>query len=399
MSVFPLLRLGGDGGETSLHRGDPALSARDECPSLSRALASMKDKIDTRGAAWDAAKRATNPYEYIHTAGPRGRPPVASKRPLSRSYFKMVELGKTFDLFSTPAPLRSMHLAEGPGGFIEACVDMRQGARSANDKYVGITLVEDVEGVPGWRRAKRFLSGNADRVAVETGPQQDGNILSIKMHDFLAHKYGGWATLVTADGGVDFSSNYADQERTALPLVVAEVCHAMTCQAPGGTFILKMFDTFRTTSAELLCFLAHHYDSVSIVKPCTSRAANSERYVVAERMRRRPPDGLLAELLAKVVDGNCPERLFQDDIPPFFLNGVRETSSVIGQRQLDNMLATFDTMDGRIRSSTERVAEAHYDQCARWCAQHSLPRSQKGRANIFLGNQEAAGASGADTSS
>ncbi len=384
MSVFPLLRLGGTSATTPIESDIMGLRARDECPSLSRALAIMKDKIDSRGLVWDAAKRITNPYEYIHTAGPRGRPPVASKRPLSRSYFKMVEIGTTFDLFSTPAPLRSLHLAEGPGGFIEACVDMRRDGLRANDAHVGVTLVEDQEGVPGWRRAKRFLSTNADRVSVETGPSNDGNLLSLEMHDFLAHKYGGWATLVTADGGVDFSSNYADQERTALPLIVAELCHAMACQAPGGTFILKMFDTFWTASAELLFFLAQYYEAVSVVKPCTSRAANSERYVVAVRLRRRPPDGLLATLLGKVVDGRCPDRLFQEDIPPFFMNGVRETNSVIGQRQLDNMLATFDTMDGRTRSSTDRVAEAHYEQCVRWCAKHSLERTQRGRANVFL---------------
>ena len=48
---------------------------------------------------WDTVKRYTNPYEYIHTSSPRKENEVwRRKKPLSRSYFKMIELIYFFKL-------------------------------------------------------------------------------------------------------------------------------------------------------------------------------------------------------------------------------------------------------------------------------------------------------------
>lgn len=382
MSVFPLPRLGGEGkGRPICVDGINAVRAYSLNPSLALALTKMKAGIDERAADWDTAKRLTNPYEYIHSPGSRTRPPVAAKRPLSRAYFKLVELGRLYDLFSGQEPMRSLHLAEGPGGFVEACVDARP--TRGDDLHVGMTLAADGEGTPGWRRARRFLATHTPRTTVEAGEDGTGNLLSVANFREMVSKYKGWATLVTADGGLDFSSNYADQERTSLPLVIVEVCYALACQAQGGTLVLKLFDTMWSTSAELLYFLAEHYEAVSIVKPDTSRAANSERYAVCSGLRLEVDHAALEGLVARVAAGDRPETVSDTSTPPSFLNRVRETNSVIGQRQLENMVATFDVMDGNSRVQMDRMADAHTGLCARWCTAHGLACAHRERANIF----------------
>jgi hypothetical protein len=78
---------------------------------------------------WDDYKKITNPYEYIFLSwNRRSSRSVAIRLPLSRSYFKMIELWKEIDITKQLRPLverdgglHTAHAAEGPGGFIEAC--------------------------------------------------------------------------------------------------------------------------------------------------------------------------------------------------------------------------------------------------------------------------------------
>ena len=113
--------------------------------SLSYYLNDIKKRIETQENEWDIYKRYTNPYEYIHTCVPGKRKCVAKVKPLSRSYFKMIELTRFFHLLDsyeqTPS-LKSFHLAEGPGGFIEALSHIRN---NRNDKYIGMWQEDDVE--------------------------------------------------------------------------------------------------------------------------------------------------------------------------------------------------------------------------------------------------------------
>ena len=66
--------------------------------SLSYYLCDIKKKLNSREQEWDTIKRYTNPYEYIHTVVPGKKKSVAKKKPLSRSYFKMIELIYFFKL-------------------------------------------------------------------------------------------------------------------------------------------------------------------------------------------------------------------------------------------------------------------------------------------------------------
>ena len=94
----------------------------------------------------------------------------------------MIELIHFFKLIkpvtSEIKPMKSFHLAEGPGGFIEALANMRN---CPQDKYIGITILDDENdpNIPSWKKTEYFLQANPN-VSIETGRDGTGNILSLE---------------------------------------------------------------------------------------------------------------------------------------------------------------------------------------------------------------------------
>ena len=67
-------------------------------------------------------KRITNTYEYIHTVIPNTKYSISKVKPLSRAFFKLIEIYHCFTINKCINSIKpkSLHLAEAPGGFIEA---------------------------------------------------------------------------------------------------------------------------------------------------------------------------------------------------------------------------------------------------------------------------------------
>ena len=124
--------------------------------TLNSYLNSAKKQIDENYEQWDYIKRYTNPYEFIHTVVPNCKYSVSKMKPLSRSFYKMVEMVNMFQLFDdfNDEPINTFHLAEGPGGFIEATDYLRN---NQEDKYYGMTLISSDPNVPGWKKTNSFL--------------------------------------------------------------------------------------------------------------------------------------------------------------------------------------------------------------------------------------------------
>ena len=73
----------------------------------------IKKQIDDKSEKWDTLKKYTNPYEFIHTTIPNYRFSICKYIPISRSYFKMIEMLRTIfileDLDDTP--IKTFHLS------------------------------------------------------------------------------------------------------------------------------------------------------------------------------------------------------------------------------------------------------------------------------------------------
>ena len=99
-------------------------------------LCDIKEQIEKYQTAWDNIKKFTNPYEYIHTNVAGNKTNISKLRPLSRSFYKMIEILKNNHILAQYSNtvvarpdykmgINTFHLAEGPGGFIEALSYLR----------------------------------------------------------------------------------------------------------------------------------------------------------------------------------------------------------------------------------------------------------------------------------
>lgn len=296
--VYESLLIGGSGGPPE----DPVLPYTESSvrakPGIvyspeSRALQQSKNEINLhyQEGKWDDYKKITNPYEYIFLSwNRRSSRSVATRQPLSRSYFKMVELWKIVGLTEFFAPmigqgLRTAHAAEGPGGFIEACVRMTEKVGVPFQSAFAITLRSDVKNIPGWRKATKFLENNP-QICIHDGADGTGNILRKENQDAFVQsvrtKHPEGVHLFTADGGFDFSNDYNAQEDSVFPLLLAETLLGLRVLAKGGCLIIKCFDTVEQPTLDLLWLYSRCFYEWYIVKPRTSRAGNAERYIVGK---------------------------------------------------------------------------------------------------------------------
>ena len=96
--------------------------------TLNKYLMNKKQQINKYDILWDKYKKYVNPYEFIHTIVPEYKQSIAKFKPLSRSFYKCIEICQMLKLLDDFIydNIKSFHLAEGPGGFIEALCYLRK---------------------------------------------------------------------------------------------------------------------------------------------------------------------------------------------------------------------------------------------------------------------------------
>jgi 23S rRNA U2552 (ribose-2'-O)-methylase RlmE/FtsJ len=362
--------------------------------TLHKYLTNLKGQIDACEVSWDKYKKYTNPYEFIHTIVPNARNSICTYKPLSRSFFKMVEMCHMLNILSElpPDKCNSFHLAEGPGGFIEALLCLRN---NPNDFYHGMTLIEDINpNVPGWRKSRAFLEQHKN-VVIEKGIDGNGDIMNPKNLIFCYKKYKNQFDLITGDGGFDFSVHYLSQEIVSAKLILCQISFAIATQKIGGTFIIKMFDTFTKISLDILYLLSNVYSTVYFVKPCTSRYANSEKYIICKYFKldeksRQDVINALYKIIVKIQDNTTLEieSLFSFDLPYYFVNKIEEYNAIFGQQQVENIGNTLNLIDNCKFDKLELIKKSNILKCINWCKQYNMEyTSTLLPNNIFLTNR------------
>ena len=367
--------------------------------TLNKYLSVVKDKIESYVEQWDRYKKYTNPYEYIHTIIPHTKLSVSTLKPLSRSFFKMVEIYNSFTLLehNLPTPIKSFHLAEGPGGFIEALAYMR---KNPNDTYYGMTLIDDKnQNVPGWRKSKYFLAKNPN-VIIETGVEQNGDLMRAENLRDCYRKYHGMMELVTGDGGFDFSCQYPQQEQISTKLIMCQIAFAIAIQKVNGAFVLKLFDTFTQFSIDLLFLLSNLYETVYIMKPDTSRFANSEKYVICKGFRNKGTDKLVETFynILLNIDALTPSdmlQLFNMGIPYIFTRQLEEINAILGQQQIEIIVSTIYLIEHtNNHEKMEQLKKKNIQKCITWCQKFNIPYNKFIQPNnIFLSGSSSMNAS------
>ena len=260
-------------------------------------LDTLKQEIEVLDSKneWEYLKRTSNPYELVFSQSQDVKIPqsISNIRPLSRSFFKMIEILIVMDFFrrhSDPVKksgIRSAHVCEGPGGFIEALINLSVKNNVTVENAWAMTLKPTKTNIPGWKRAYHFLR-KSPMVHIEYGADETGDIMVPVNQGAFLDKTRTKCHIFTADGGFDFSEHYGTQEEEVLPLLVSSALIGLQTLVKGGDFILKVFDTESKATMDLLALLASCFDNWTLYKPGLSRPCNAEKYFLGRGFRVAP---------------------------------------------------------------------------------------------------------------
>ena len=136
------------------------------------------------------------------------------------------------------------------------------------------------------------------------------------------------------------------------------------------------------------------YSHVSIIKPHTSRIANSEKYVVCRDFKYTNTSHIFEKLHSIFVILNCMRindlciaNLLDLPIPYRFINAIEEINASLGRQQIDNILITLRFIQNKERKGEklQQIKNANIQKCIQWCIKNKIPHNKLGYSgNIFL---------------
>jgi hypothetical protein len=214
---------------------------------------------------------------------------IDSKLPpiMNRAFLKLWEMITMFDLIPDTENFTSSHLAEGPGSFIQATIYYRELLEkmgkiktASKDNYYGVTLHSDHEHLQMHQDfIKYFDKEKSTRLHVlETksvnqikdmygggykGLLTNGDLTKINTIKLFggSKDVDGFAKpsdLVTADGGFDWKKENL-QEQEAYRLIFGEIISAIKIQKDGGSFVLKIFESYTHSTLKMIELLRAFY--------------------------------------------------------------------------------------------------------------------------------------------
>jgi 23S rRNA U2552 (ribose-2'-O)-methylase RlmE/FtsJ len=252
----------------------------------------------------------------------------------------MIEMINTFDFLNDRNPIQSFHLAEGPGGFIEAFNYKR---KNPADVYYGMTLINDNSNIPSWKKASHILNSNKN-IKLEYGASKNGDLFLKENLLYCNKKYAKCMDYITGDGGFDFSSDFNNQEDISFKLILSQVFYALIMQKKGGHFVLKIFDVFKIKTVEVIYLLCNLYENVFIFKPNTSRSANSEKYIICRNYKnnnKRIISNIIENFDILINEVESIHSLFNIHFNQLFITKLQEINAIYGQQQLENIKNTL----------------------------------------------------------
>jgi len=282
-------------------------------------LTESKNNIDKYQKQWEKIKKYINDYEYIYTS-PNKNMNISNIIPVSRSYFKMIEILKEFQLINDNTKY-VFCMAEAPGGFIQCLND--------NNLIINATtLLSNDRYVPKWNR----LILNNKNIKIYNGINNNGDICDLENILSYVKKFKKQSQdIVTGDGGFDYSSDYNKQEINTISLIYCEILIALLLQKENGCFICKIFDIFQNQTIQLLYLLTLNYEEVFIYKPCISRLSNSEKYVICKNYK-----GYNKEYINNMIH-NFKNKNLHLDVDLNFYEKIKEFNSIYTKQQINKI--------------------------------------------------------------
>lgn len=247
---------------------------------LYKIINELKDDL-SRVKNFDMVRKLSNPFEYSRNV---------SGSVIDRAYIKIANIHYIIPLFDQNKPIvRFADVAGGPGGWTKFLMDT---LHKNKQEYEGnlITLNSETD-VLNWHeeildaseRTESDDSVKKENIYISYGEDNTGDITIEENILSFTDDIKNSLDLVVTDGGI---GSDILQEHYHYKLFMAETIIALRSLAIGGTYLMKVYDLYTEYSMNLVYLISYYFDYIYIVKPISSRPANSERYIVAKGLNK-----------------------------------------------------------------------------------------------------------------
>ena len=145
-------------------------------------------------------------------------------------------------------------------------------------------------------------------------------------------------------------------------------------------------------TVDILYLLSSFYEEVYIVKPQTSRYANSEKYIVCigflfDRNKENEYLSFLRKTMEDMIANESNPLLFIREMPSYiFLQKLEEYNAIFGQKQMQNIYNTMTLMESKHKfDKIDTLIKTNVNKCVEWCVKYRVPYSFTSISNnIFI---------------
>jgi cap2 methyltransferase len=297
-----------------------------------------KVKAEGHEQLYTTVAAAFNKYESL-----RGRNGELAKRfgaeIVSNAWMKMYETMTLVDLPKT-GEWNTFHIAEAPGNFILAINHYVYNHRSQMHWNWYANSFKDIFG----SKDGQYLDDNYGIMKSYPdkwlyGADSDGDITSPANIETFAETFPQTLNFVTSDVKyVPLVEDYNEEENQNIPVQMGHLLISLRTLKKGGTALLKEFTFMETAKIAQLWLLACVFKELQIIKPVTSRPANSEVYVLCKGYKANLTELQMLRLtnymryIRYLTDG-APSLFQLSDIPKAFVGAVIKLNEQLADQQ------------------------------------------------------------------
>ena len=157
----------------------------------------------------------------------------------------------------------------------------------------------------------------------------NGDTKSKKMIDLFREKHAGKYNLYTSDAGISLLfEEFNKQEEVEFHLKMAEILVGLITLGEGGYLIVKFYTFFEKQTIDLFILISMCFEELKIVKPMSSKPANSEVYLVGKRYKKNQ----------KIVDFLYDKVLKHDNkgliSSEYTIDQIRNYADILAEKQI-----------------------------------------------------------------
>ncbi|RLU27367.1 hypothetical protein DMN91_001169 [Ooceraea biroi] len=303
---------------------------------------------------------------------------------LTQAWCKFYEIACSFPLVPMDEIRRegdhfmSVHLCEAPGAFVAALNHwLKTNAPDVQWNWLASTLNPYCEENPYDRMVAddRFIRHTLKHWCF--GADNTGDIMDLRNLDALVERASmsrdqrQRTLLVTADGSIDCIDVPGEQESAVAQLHLCETVACMHLLQKGGNFLLKLFTLFEHYSVCLMYLLSCIFHQVTVTKPASSKAGNSEMFVVCMNFKGRDYVAPYLNILRQHYGNVLPTKAMFNlqDIPNDFLRRIEQCSEFFKNHQCqvirDNIrvFRAENYNDVKLKRTKRIVADKYVKDC------------------------------------